>query len=278
MGFIDEIEADNPILWLWLDEAATDDTAADHSGNGRNGTFHGTRTSGASLTPSLPGASTRLGSDGYVEVPASPWQQSLPLTAEIWFRWEPGDIVDNTGIPDTVTYTSAPLFGVSDLVWVVEIRSFNDIYPGVTNPTSSFVGPDTDDVVPPSAVHQAVLSIDNDEIKVWVDGQPRPEATNTFWSGPLTGERPSDPLLIGARKSSIDSGHPERYHFGGWVQHALMFGEVLSDARVLAHWLAGNRRPSPPPLRRFPRSDGLGIGPRRHFPPPESRRAAGGYH
>lgn len=35
---------------------------------------------------------------------------------------------------------------------------------------------------------------------------------------------------------------------------------------------------NPPPLRRFPRADGLGIGPRRHYPPPESRRRVGGYY
>lgn len=32
------------------------------------------------------------------------------------------------------------------------------------------------------------------------------------------------------------------------------------------------------PLRRYPRADGLGVGPARHYPPPESRRGAGGYH
>lgn len=31
------------------------------------------------------------------------------------------------------------------------------------------------------------------------------------------------------------------------------------------------------PLRRHPRSDGYGLGPTRHYPPPESRRKAGGY-
>jgi hypothetical protein len=35
--------------------------------------------------------------------------------------------------------------------------------------------------------------------------------------------------------------------------------------------------PNPPPLRRYPRADGLGVGPTRHYPPPESRRGAGGY-
>jgi hypothetical protein len=33
-----------------------------------------------------------------------------------------------------------------------------------------------------------------------------------------------------------------------------------------------------PPLRRYPRADGFGVGPTRHYPPPPSRRAAGGYH
>jgi hypothetical protein len=32
------------------------------------------------------------------------------------------------------------------------------------------------------------------------------------------------------------------------------------------------------PLRRYPREDGLGNGPTRHYPPPKSRRIAGGYH
>lgn len=32
------------------------------------------------------------------------------------------------------------------------------------------------------------------------------------------------------------------------------------------------------PMRRYPREDGYGIGPTRHWPPPKSRRAAGGYH
>lgn len=32
------------------------------------------------------------------------------------------------------------------------------------------------------------------------------------------------------------------------------------------------------PLRRYPREDGYGIGPTRHYPPPKSRRAAGGYY
>lgn len=31
------------------------------------------------------------------------------------------------------------------------------------------------------------------------------------------------------------------------------------------------------PLRRHPRADGYGLGPKRHYPPPESRRHAGGY-
>lgn len=31
------------------------------------------------------------------------------------------------------------------------------------------------------------------------------------------------------------------------------------------------------PLRQYPRADGLGVGPKRHYPLPKSRRAAGGY-
>jgi len=34
--------------------------------------------------------------------------------------------------------------------------------------------------------------------------------------------------------------------------------------------------PGSPPLRRHPRSDGRGVGPRRHYPPPQSRRGVGG--
>lgn len=33
-----------------------------------------------------------------------------------------------------------------------------------------------------------------------------------------------------------------------------------------------------PPMRRYPRADGRGVGPKRHYPPPESRRRVGGYY
>ena len=50
------------------------------------------------------------------------------------------------------------------------------------------------------------------------------------------------------------------------------------SATIYETWLQLDLRAlAPPPLRRFPRSDGYGVGPRRHFPPPESRRSVGGY-
>lgn len=45
-------------------------------------------------------------------------------------------------------------------------------------------------------------------------------------------------------------------------------------------WLASvlTARAGKFPLRRYPRADGLGVGPTRHYPPPESRRRVGGYY
>lgn len=48
----------------------------------------------------------------------------------------------------------------------------------------------------------------------------------------------------------------------------------IAEVEVTATWPV---RVAPPPLRRYPRSDGYGIGPTRHYPPPPSRRAVGGY-
>lgn len=52
---------------------------------------------------------------------------------------------------------------------------------------------------------------------------------------------------------------------------------VAIDMAYLAIRITYETPTSPPPLRRFPRADGLGLGPTRHYPPPESRRHAGGY-
>lgn len=49
----------------------------------------------------------------------------------------------------------------------------------------------------------------------------------------------------------------------------------LLHARVYEAWVeVGAKTTSPPPLRRYPRSDGLGIGPTRHYP--RTRRGVGG--
>lgn len=53
---------------------------------------------------------------------------------------------------------------------------------------------------------------------------------------------------------------------------------VAVDMAYLAIRITYEMATAPPPLRRYPRADGYGIGPTRHYPPPESRRGAGGYH
>lgn len=54
-------------------------------------------------------------------------------------------------------------------------------------------------------------------------------------------------------------------------------GATLLDVRVHEMWLeVGTANRNAPPLRHFPRSDGLGSGPKRIYPPPDTRRRFGG--
>lgn len=52
---------------------------------------------------------------------------------------------------------------------------------------------------------------------------------------------------------------------------------VNTTARIYELWFeVGFPTTFPSPLRRYPNASGRGIGPTRHYPPPESRRLAGG--
>jgi hypothetical protein len=54
-------------------------------------------------------------------------------------------------------------------------------------------------------------------------------------------------------------------------------GEVQPIYRLTyAEVRVGTANRHAPPLRQFPRSDGLGSGPKRIYPPPDTRRRFGG--
>lgn len=104
--------------------------------------------------------------------------------------------------------------------------------------------------------------------------------------------------FIGSVDFTLDAGTPESDHvhtltaadFTSWgttladvvakfsTGAAAVFLESAGGLVYYDVWVqVGHKCRTVYPLRRHPRSDGYGLGPKRHYPPPETRRHAGGY-
>lgn len=82
-NYSDLVLADGPIAFWKLDETSGT-TAADSSGNARDGTYTGGFDLGVAPTINLPGAALFDGSSGHVNIPYGAWMNVSNVTLECW--------------------------------------------------------------------------------------------------------------------------------------------------------------------------------------------------
>lgn len=223
MSYSSEVLADSPLLYLRLGEAPGAGTAVDSSGNGRNGTYAGPPTLGA--TGLLYGDSDTAmglatGSGQTASVASASWMNVSTITVEAIVKFNAN--VDN-GSGDAIVSRLN-----SNLDWLLwRVFSSNVIEASVWNTAGTRY-----DVVAPSAavngtIYHVAFTFDGTNLKLYINGAV---VATTAVSG--TVRAGADPIEVG-RYSASGATTPD-----GVIDEVAVYGSALSAARILAHYQA----------------------------------------
>ena len=224
MTYSSVILADSPLAYYKLDETSGT-TAADASGNGRDGTYTNAPTLGASsLLDDATGhaMSTAADSNQYVSAGFASWMNVNTFTVEGWAKFTAYDSLN--GDPIVSRYTSAdgyPMF--------LGRKYGGSATPGI----QVVVGSTRYDVfgstaVPDNETHHYAATYDGTTIRAYLDGV---EVASQAASGAVAWS--SSPLEI-ARYSQTSTTVP-----GATIDEVAFYNTVLSASRVAAHYEAG---------------------------------------
>jgi len=214
-GYAVEVMIDRPSAYYRLNEM-TGTTAADSSGNGRDGTYSGDFTLGQpGALATSPATSVRLGGgSAIVACPALP--RLGTFTAEAWIK-----LTGNVTQPGSAAVLSD--IYPSNINFVLEIGG-NSLWGGHYNGTwhqSPAISLQT------GLWYHAVCTFDGTTIILYVNGVQT--GTTIDSSAPQTS---SAGWRIGRRWDLAD-------FFNGWVDEVAIYDHALTAARVLRHYQAG---------------------------------------
>jgi Concanavalin A-like lectin/glucanases superfamily len=213
--YTDQVLADSPSLFWKLDETVTSGSAADSSGNGRNGTYQSSPPSVAAILPS--GEATAIQFDGafdYITSTYSPFASAAGQTFDGYIKRNARTTIDMILSGDGA---NAPTFQINatseDVVWRSESTdsvqwNFCPIQPGV-------------------AFHWALTWDDVTQIaELFIGGstQGRRKMTTIGGGSYIT---PGN-IRVAARGAGADP-------FDGTMQMLAAYPTILTAARIAAH-------------------------------------------
>jgi hypothetical protein len=212
--------ADSPIVY-WKLEEASGTTAADSSGNGRNGTYSGSPSLGATAGP-VPGgtAMTLDGVNDCVTIPYAAWVESASFSVEVWFKTTTGG--------SKVLVSRDNTNGDPWMLAFIGTSGSQPYFPVRTSADTRFP-PLSDSPALNGSWHHMVATFDGvtKAQKVYLDGALY--ASTTAGAAVLTG---AEGLSVGRR----GAGSPVWYT--GSLSQVAFYGTALSATRVAAHYNA----------------------------------------
>lgn len=223
MSYSSEVLADSPLLYWKLDETSGT-TAADSSGNGRNGTHTAGPTVGQpSLLASGAGFSAAYGGDingsGYTTLADAAWMDVTQFTAEAIIR---PSIVSGLR-PIATRWTggnTAFLFSVNAGKLHLQING-GGAGKTVTGATTLTVG----------TTYTAAATYDGSNLRLWLNGAV--DGTQAF-AGSLSAV--AVPFVV-ATAENVKTTVGE-FRFGGQLDEVAYYGSALSSGRIAAHHAA----------------------------------------
>lgn len=222
MTYASEVLADSPrIYWRLGDASGT--TATDSSGNGKNGTYSGSPTLGAtSLLPSE-SSNTAVSFDGVDDYVAVSDTSSLTaFTVEAWIKLS--STPDAGGVVAVSKMLGSPstsrLFNLRVASSLALAAQVYDSGGSVTSLSGGILSVGT-------AYHVALTFSSGGDCKLYLNGSLNASGTR---SGSLS--TASIPFTVGARSDLVT-------FFPGVIDEVAFYGTDLSAARILAHYTAG---------------------------------------
>jgi hypothetical protein len=216
--YSDVILADNPVGYWRLGESPGQTTAVDASPFGRNGTYVGNVTRGVpgAIVSSTDTAARFDGATGYVAIPGGPFNFANNFTLEAWV------INNNTGPFVGRIFSNRQAGGYGFGVLPDGRMRFTTF--GILDYDSAVVVPND------GRYHYVAVTFNSSNAaSFYLDGTLR-----QMIGGPAPAASSSAELDIGRNPFA-----PSMELWNGTIDEAAIYGRVLSDAQVLAHYQAG---------------------------------------
>ncbi|HEY1119879.1 MAG TPA: LamG-like jellyroll fold domain-containing protein [Acidimicrobiales bacterium] len=219
MTYASEVLADSPVGYWKLDETSGT-TAADSSGNGRDGTYNGSPSLASRALNGVLGAVSDFdGTNDYVDLPAMP--TAAARTIEAW------------AVFDALTaYAAIVGEGYSGSSPDVELGIGCGLSNGSTNlegaEFSGSWGGASGSAPSTATLHHVVATHDGSTVRLYLDGTEVASGSKARING-------SEHWLIGAKLDYPTSGP----YFNGAIGHVAIYSTALSSTRVAAHYTAG---------------------------------------
>lgn len=220
-GYSAEVLADVPALYWRLGDASGT-TASDSSGNGRNGSYVGSPTLGATglLATDADTAVTFNGSSQYASINYASWMDaSTALTIEALIKTSMsgiGAILDRDPLSSRV-YQFRVNSGKLEFIKI--------------GGTGGIVGATSVATVNDNARHHVAATYDGSNIRLYVDGALDKTVSAAGNLG-TSGAR----FRVGVNNSLNADGSTA--FFNGTIDEAAVYNSTLSGARIAAHWAA----------------------------------------
>jgi hypothetical protein len=229
MSYDSVILADSPVGYWKLDETSGT-TAADSSGNGRNGTYSGSVRIGApSINENIAAYSTSMnGTSNYVAIAYNAAFATTPLSLEAWVY--PYDGGDNSGTVRNIfscTQSGGWDLSISSTGNSISCRAYIAGAYRALSYSPSYV---------PDSLYHVVMTYSGRYLKFYVNGS----LIDTYDHGSDVAITYSvnNSRMIGAGPNNT-TGADANSFYSGRVSNVAYYNAALSDAQVLAHYEAG---------------------------------------
>ena len=222
LNYESTVLADAPEIYWRMNEASGATSVVDSSGNGWTGTVEGTGTITMELASPVPTGLTAFSFDGsndYLEVDEPVIYQENPFSFEAWIWLSTAGM----GTLRTIWQMRQSSGVINPRIFYV--RTTNKL--GVADSSQNWVNEDTTTLSAETWYHVVAVS-DGTNIKFYINGTLSSSAANivTFETTQATGS-------VRLSTNGADA-------FDGRIDEVAAYQSVLSPARVLAHYQAGN--------------------------------------